>query len=162
MWCGQATRAELGFQNSATVEHVVPASMGGPTHMHNLGSACYRCNRLRGTQDADAFKQSALTLPPDRRGVQEALNAQARIKRKLVLEGLLTPVISPSKQRERADKQAAREAYVANPDQNPFEPESRCYRMWEKLKATGGDYWCAKYMKCQNVASQIDCEEEIS
>jgi hypothetical protein len=163
MWCDQSMREELGFQNSATVEHIVPASMGGPTHMHNMGSACMRCNQMRGTQDADSFKHMAASLEPDRRLTEEAARAEARIKRKLILEGHLAPAsIQPTKLRERADKQASREAYVANPDQNPFEPHSRCHRMFEKLREKGGDWWCAKQMDSIKSVASIDRLEEIS
>lgn len=141
MWCAQHMRAELGFENTCTVEHVVPLSKGGINLISNLGSACARCNRRRGCEPAEQFALRAASFPPDSRITQEALNAERRIIRKKVLSGELAPAsVSPSKQREREDRKLARRAYANNSAVNPFEPHGRCWRMFNKLVETQGDY----------------------
>jgi hypothetical protein len=141
MWCSQPMRAELGFENTCTVEHVIPRCEGGVNLISNLGSACARCNRLRGCEPAEQFALRAANFPPDSRITREALNAERRIIRKKVLSGELPPAtVSPSKQREREDRKLARRAYATNSDVNPFEPESRCWRMFNRLVESRGDY----------------------
>lgn len=39
------------------IEHVIPASKGGPTHADNLTLACSSCNLRKGTMPAYAFIQ---------------------------------------------------------------------------------------------------------
>jgi 5-methylcytosine-specific restriction endonuclease McrA len=40
----------------ATLDHVVPKSIGGPLSRDNLVLACSACNNARGTMEADAFR----------------------------------------------------------------------------------------------------------
>lgn len=47
----------------ATLDHVIPRSQGGPGHIDNYRLACARCNRLRGTQPADAFVRPHVHAP---------------------------------------------------------------------------------------------------
>jgi 5-methylcytosine-specific restriction endonuclease McrA len=49
-FCGR----ELHF-NEATMEHVVPRSLGGPTIVENLKISCARCSNERGVEDFEAF-----------------------------------------------------------------------------------------------------------
>lgn len=147
MWCAQRTRRELGFQNTCTVEHVIPVSKGGDNSVTNLGSACFRCNQERGTQSAEMFVICAAQFEPDCRLQVEAVNAKLNHIRKQILSGEIPrPPAPPSKLREREHKQAARQAYVTNPHFNPFEPHSRPWRMFASLVQKGGDWWTAKHM----------------
>jgi hypothetical protein len=150
-WCGQKTRKQIGWQNSATIEHVVPISEGGSNNVNNLTSACWRCNNKRGNTPADQFAITAQTFPADCRTVEEANNAERRNIRKARLNGVLPLApIQPSKLREREDKTAARCAYVADSASNPFEHSSRPWRMFEKLRSVGGDWWTQKHSsECQ-------------
>jgi hypothetical protein len=144
-WCGQQTRKEMGWQNSATIEHVVPVSQGGTNAAENLVSACWRCNQKRGNTPADQFAIAAQTWPADSRTTEEANNVERQQIRKARMEGVLPPAsISPAKLREREHKHAARRAYVEDPSTNPFEYGSRPWRMFEKLAASGGDWWTTK------------------
>jgi 5-methylcytosine-specific restriction endonuclease McrA len=36
--------------NAATIEHIIPASWGGPFHFYNLVASCYQCNLDRGVE----------------------------------------------------------------------------------------------------------------
>jgi hypothetical protein len=154
MWCVQKTRSDLGFQNTATVEHVIPISDGGSNSITNLGSACHRCNQERGTTCAELFAIQAQQFEPDRRHQVEAANSRLKEIRKKILDGEIPcPPPQPAKLREREDKQAARQAYVINPHTNPFDPQSRCWRMFEKLVESGGDWWTNKNPQPQKDAA---------
>jgi len=85
-WCGQRTREALGFQNSASIEHVVPRSCEGPDEYWNKVSACARCNFDRGVEPAEEFAMRARHFPEDRRLTEHALNSARRAKRKAKLE----------------------------------------------------------------------------
>lgn len=80
--------AEYGWQDSVTIEHVVPLSQGGSNIFWNRVAACHRCNFNRGTMNADEFAAIAKHYKPDRRPSAEALaelkrkNRQARIARR--------------------------------------------------------------------------------
>jgi 5-methylcytosine-specific restriction endonuclease McrA len=60
VYCGVATRRlQKGLSRApdlATLDHVVPRSMGGPLNRDNLVLACQACNNQRGVMDADAFR----------------------------------------------------------------------------------------------------------
>lgn len=60
VYCGIATyRLQKGLSRSpnlATLDHVVPRSMGGPLTQENLVLACQACNNARGVMEADAFR----------------------------------------------------------------------------------------------------------
>ncbi len=60
VYCGVETRRlQKGLSRSpdlATLDHVVPRSMGGPLTQENLVLACQACNNVRGVMDADAFR----------------------------------------------------------------------------------------------------------
>jgi hypothetical protein len=40
---------ELPNSRSATIEHIVPRSMGGSNDIENLALACYRCNTIKSS-----------------------------------------------------------------------------------------------------------------
>lgn len=71
-WCNQKLRKEYGWQDSATIEHLVPRSQGGPGEMWNLAASCYRCNLARGTMNMDEFAVIARNYGPDTRCMEEA------------------------------------------------------------------------------------------
>ncbi len=50
-FCGR----ELTFRK-ATLEHVVPRSLGGPNVLQNLRISCARCNNERGVEDFELFR----------------------------------------------------------------------------------------------------------
>ncbi len=51
-YCGRPTRlhARETDEDCATVEHVVPASRGGPQRAGNIVLACRKCNHGRGSR----------------------------------------------------------------------------------------------------------------
>lgn len=58
-YCGIRMQLEVHFQrDSATLEHVVPRSLGGPDDEGNIVMACYPCNHER----ADKFFQPHFEL----------------------------------------------------------------------------------------------------
>jgi 5-methylcytosine-specific restriction endonuclease McrA len=60
VYCGVEThRLARGLSRSpalATLDHVVPRSMGGPLNASNLVLACQACNNQRGVMDAEEFR----------------------------------------------------------------------------------------------------------
>lgn len=54
-YCGCAVfkaRGDNQFNNTATVDHVIPRSKGGTNHASNLVTACRRCNNAKDDQIA--------------------------------------------------------------------------------------------------------------
>lgn len=46
--CGVTCQKEWGSPQSATVDHLIPRSLGGDHEMDNLATACFSCNTKRG------------------------------------------------------------------------------------------------------------------
>lgn len=70
----------MSYQNSATVEHLIPRSLGGPTQAWNLAAACYRCNTERGVECSEVFAGRARHFLPDARTIEDAKDASKRQK----------------------------------------------------------------------------------
>ena len=49
--CGVQLNWAQNFNNSATVEHMVPTSKGGTFHDENILITCFSCNNKRGNTD---------------------------------------------------------------------------------------------------------------
>lgn len=49
-YCGVRTTQEQGHDHSATLEHVVPVSLGGADTYANVVLACFGCNQARGSR----------------------------------------------------------------------------------------------------------------
>lgn len=83
-WCQQACREEVGWQNSATLDHIVPRSQGGPNEPWNLVMSCQRCNISKSNQPWEDFELVARGFAPDARSVGEAriANKQAARQRR--------------------------------------------------------------------------------
>lgn len=75
-------RRELGYQNSATIEHLVPKSKGGPDSIWNLAAACCRCNRRRGVTPMEEFELLAKKFAVDKRSEEDAQNAEKKARRR--------------------------------------------------------------------------------
>ncbi len=69
-WCKQDTREELGYQNTATIEHLTPKSKKGTNDPSNLYSACHRCNQARGNMNGYKFRLIAQAYVPDTRSIR--------------------------------------------------------------------------------------------
>lgn len=48
---------------SATKEHIVPRSKGGPNTFANMTASCYACNSARGVEDFYAFEERTQKAP---------------------------------------------------------------------------------------------------
>jgi hypothetical protein len=142
-WCDQKVRKETGWQNSATIEHLIPSSQGGSNRLVNLVCACHRCNRLRGTQDVDSFKALAVSFEPDCRLTTEAQQAEKKLNRQLKQQNFKQIVGNDkwsyahvpdrylnAKERLRKDRTRVRQALKVS-TANPFEPNTRCHRLFE-------------------------------
>jgi hypothetical protein len=90
-WCSQRIRERMGWQNSATIEHLVPRSQGGSNEIWNLVAACHRCNLARGTEDSDGFAQRARGFAVDTRTDEDARRAAIKERRRR-RAGILPPV----------------------------------------------------------------------
>lgn len=60
-YCGTLTTLEQRKINSATIEHLIPRSLGGTNRIENLVMCCASCNSLRGNLPIEDF-----IYPPDR------------------------------------------------------------------------------------------------
>ena len=54
--CGRETTREPGHDNSSEIEHKDPYSRGGKTDDPNLDNACRGCNRSKGSQTEEEFR----------------------------------------------------------------------------------------------------------
>ena len=54
-YCGAEMTLTLGFNRTATKDHVVPRSYGGPTEAWNLVGACFSCNSKKGSRPLEVF-----------------------------------------------------------------------------------------------------------
>lgn len=61
-WCGCECVAESNCQNSATIEHVVPRSLGGSDDWDNLAMACNKCNHRRGIKSVDDMLEITVSV----------------------------------------------------------------------------------------------------
>lgn len=143
-WCDQSTRQHMGWQNSATIEHLVPVSQGGTNFASNLASACYRCNIMRGTMCVAEFKTIAEKLDPDslevRTRVAKEVHARKQARREhlnqLCNQPKFTYLNIPdqelnSRERLRKDRTMVKQA-LAQSIHNPFEPGSRRHHIFTK------------------------------
>lgn len=142
-WCDQSVRMDMGWQNSATIEHVLPKSQGGTNKLSNLTCACYRCNRLRRTQSVDKFRHQAVQFGADTRSIVEAQHTEKQLKRQskqerfkqIVGNELWSYAQVPtcelnSKERMRRDRTLVKQA-LKKSHNNPFDPGTRCHRLFE-------------------------------
>lgn len=54
-WCKCRVTEIRDKKNSATIEHIIPKSLGGEDHLDNYAVACYRCNNKRGISSVEEF-----------------------------------------------------------------------------------------------------------
>ena len=54
-YCGTDMTLDLGYRNTATIDHVIPRKRGGPTKDWNIVAACYTCNQAKGSKPYKAF-----------------------------------------------------------------------------------------------------------
>jgi GNAT superfamily N-acetyltransferase len=128
-WCSQMMREELGYKNSATIEHLQPRSQGGPNSLNNLASACERCNRARGVMPAEEFALMAREFGPDTRCIQEML-AEAKEQRRQAHARMLVQH-AEHRQRKQADMAAAMVAAKTGCTDH-IQPGSRAERIYLK------------------------------
>jgi hypothetical protein len=62
--CGYCLSSETVTGIPLEVEHLVPASIGGPTERENLWLACHRCNKFKGnrTEASDPVTREVVPL----------------------------------------------------------------------------------------------------
>lgn len=70
-WCSQSLCQDVGYMNSATIEHFKPRCQGRTSGMYNLAAACWRCNNKRGHQSHEDFALQSCDFLPDQRLVSE-------------------------------------------------------------------------------------------
>ena len=56
-YCKRKCTRKQHVDNSFTIDHVKPLSLGGYNKLKNLVGACYRCNQLKGSLNIGTFKQ---------------------------------------------------------------------------------------------------------
>lgn len=54
-YCGRETNDIPEHNLQATLDHVIPRSMGGEDTPENTVMACAKCNRSRGSEDAEKY-----------------------------------------------------------------------------------------------------------
>jgi hypothetical protein len=137
----------MGWQNSATIEHLLPISLGGKDTSSNLASSCYRCNQMRDVMEVEEFKIIAKELSIDCRTEEEFNNVARRefsLKRKQILSEMIPdgnfsyaelPDSSLNrKERIRKARALARREFRNNAEVNPFESGSREHKFFESFK----------------------------
>jgi hypothetical protein len=159
-WCNHGMRPEFGFQNSATIEHLLPRSLGGSNRVDNLQSACARCNRTRGIQNHDEFLLTAKTFPRDRRSMAQADLDHKAAKRKAQRAARtggdhVKPEMN-HKRRAQLDRSAAHKAFKKSLV-NPFEVDSGKYKAFEKLRSKSLTQSLTFWQKICKFVFQIFC-----
>ena len=66
---------DLGKENTATVEHIIPKSKGGPNRDFNYAAACLLCNKKKGNTPLLIFLSRRLPTMKNYRK-NSALNPQ--------------------------------------------------------------------------------------
>ena len=119
-WCGMHMTELQGREHSATIEHVVPISVGGKDDPENYAVACNKCNRRRGNTPADEFLK------------QPACNKVRVNYTELRQYGLnVSGNTRPCKVARSVEKMAVIKA-IAEGKGNPFEFESRAWKFFER------------------------------
>lgn len=54
-YCAQPMTLKLGKRHTATIEHIVPRSKGGPNMVFNYAAACFSCNTEKGNTNLLVF-----------------------------------------------------------------------------------------------------------
>lgn len=124
-WCNQLTRPKMGWQNSATTEHLIPKSMGGIDIPPNVVSACARCNRLRGVDGVEEFKLKATQFEPDKRKVRVALAEEQALKKSLGIKKV------KKTKKIKICEPVTLNSQSSSPH-NPFEPGTLFHLLFEK------------------------------
>jgi 5-methylcytosine-specific restriction endonuclease McrA len=57
IWCQCKMTNERNKRDSATIEHMIPRSEGGPDDPSNYTVACSNCNHKRGNMSVESFKE---------------------------------------------------------------------------------------------------------
>jgi 5-methylcytosine-specific restriction endonuclease McrA len=78
---------------SATKEHIVPRSQGGPNTFANLTASCYACNTARGAEDFYAFEERTPKAPREWAAHHPTRKEQMRVEQLLARLKALEPVL---------------------------------------------------------------------
>jgi 5-methylcytosine-specific restriction endonuclease McrA len=54
-YCGEEMTLDLGENNTATIEHIIPRSKGGPSAEFNYMAVCSSCNFERGNKPLGVY-----------------------------------------------------------------------------------------------------------
>jgi len=49
-YCKKQMTLDLGYQETAEKDHIIPKSLGGSSKKFNIVAACHRCNRHKGNK----------------------------------------------------------------------------------------------------------------
>ncbi len=133
-WCGKHMVFIPNRKDSATIEHVIPRSMGGADHPDNYAVACGGCNTARGNMPAEEFMMRRGTMAVSKRKHEEAekLTIINELREKFGVHRVSTKV---SKQKLE-DKMSAIKA-VQTETENPFAEGTRAHRYYERYSANG-------------------------
>jgi 5-methylcytosine-specific restriction endonuclease McrA len=61
-YCTEPMVLELGKDNTATIDHIVPKSKGGPNKESNYAAACFLCNSKKGNMPLLIFLSRRLPM----------------------------------------------------------------------------------------------------
>lgn len=56
-YCERRMTLKIGHEHTATKDHIIPKSKGGPTQMWNLVAACHLCNQRKGAMSYHRFTE---------------------------------------------------------------------------------------------------------
>jgi len=77
-WCDEQLT-----KKTATLDHIIPTSLGGKTDMDNCKLSCPSCNNSRGNIDADEFSISDWLLKKIKQILEEEKNRKDAASRNL-------------------------------------------------------------------------------
>ena len=77
-FCGSRMTEVRGKNNSVTVEHVIPVTLGGSDDIENLVASCNACNSNRGIKDAYSYAPRGQSCDDEKTKALIRLEAKVR------------------------------------------------------------------------------------
>lgn len=81
VYCDCCMTLELGYDNTATVDHVVPKALGGQKTKQNEVAACHACNNIKGSIDISTWLKILQEKRHERGARQKDIDSTAHISK---------------------------------------------------------------------------------
>jgi len=133
-YCGIRTTEVQGFKYSATVEHIIPKSQGGPDDLDNYALACYKCNNDRGDKPLEQYlrerDQRVITASLKVKLLQELREAGYKITNTTTCHS------SANKLQRKLDAIEVKKVVAAG-EPNKYEEGTRKHKMYVRFTNNG-------------------------